>query len=816
MNFLAPQLLLGLLLIPVAIGFYLWAQRRRSKYAVRFTNLALLSNIAPRRPSWRRHLPPVLYLGAIAALLIGLARPTMVVQVPREDATVILTMDVSGSMRATDVSPTRLDAARASALVVHRPAARRTSASASWPSPPSRSPWSARRPTRTSSRPPSTACTARDGTAMGDALMQVLDIAEKIQKDDAAETPDATAAPERLDRARPVRRARRLGGAEPPDRPAVEQAAGRRDPAVRRRELGRPGAAARRGAAGQDPRRPDLHDRPRHRRTGRSTCQDNFGQTRHPRRAARHRDPPADRIDHGRAGVRRARPRRSWQASTTTSSRASATPSSARKSPSRWSGPGCSWSSSGPGLSAVWFGRLPYEPLGPTRPSGPRPGAVALRSRATITEPGVPMPAFDVDALRDGVPGARPPAGWPAGRLPRRAGRDAGPAAGDRRGRRLLPRHERELGRRVHDERGDRRDGRRGARGRRRLPRGGLARRDQVRRQHVDAHAPPRALDRGDAQGPGDEILVTTLDHEANVSTWRAMAADRGVTVKAADIRLDDVTLDLEDLESKLGPRTKLVAVGYASNAVGSVNPVREIVARAHEVGALTFIDAVAFAPHGPIDVAALDTDFLACSAYKWFGPHVGVLYGKTEVLDRLPAYKVRPAHDRYETGTPNFEGDRRHARRDRLPPRRRARVRRRRRGARAPRTPASAGVSWSRRWSRSPPTSANWSAGCSAGLGAIARRDDPRHHRSGAVRRPRPDRVGVDRGRPSAGGRRGARARRDLRLGRRLLRDRADRAARPGRGRRGPPPRARPLQHGRRGGPDARGARTDRLRAEP
>jgi cysteine desulfurase family protein (TIGR01976 family) len=156
---------------------------------------------------------------------------------------------------------------------------------------------------------------------------------------------------------------------------------------------------------------------------------------------------------------------------------------------------------------------------------------------------------------------------------------------------------------------------------------------------------------------PGDEILVTTLDHEANVSTWRAMAADRGIEVKTADIRLQDVTLDLEDLESKLGPRTKLVAVGYASNAVGSVNPVREIVARAHEVGALTFVDAVAYAPHGPIDVAALDTDFLACSAYKWFGPHVGVLYGKSEVLDRLPAFKVRPAHDRFETGTPNYEG---------------------------------------------------------------------------------------------------------------------------------------------------------------
>ncbi len=116
MNFLAPQMLLGLLLVPLAIGFYLWAQRRRSKYAVRFTNLDLLANLTPRRPSWRRHLPPVLYLVAIAALLIGLARPTMVFAKPREDATVVLAMDVSGSMRATDVSPTRLDAAKASAL----------------------------------------------------------------------------------------------------------------------------------------------------------------------------------------------------------------------------------------------------------------------------------------------------------------------------------------------------------------------------------------------------------------------------------------------------------------------------------------------------------------------------------------------------------------------------------------------------------------------------------------------------------------------------------------------------------------------------
>lgn len=161
----------------------------------------------------------------------------------------------------------------------------------------------------------------------------------------------------------------------------------------------------------------------------------------------------------------------------------------------------------------------------------------------------------------------------------------------------------------------------------------------------------------GATLGPGDEVVVTTLDHDANVAPWRAMAADRGLTVHTVDIREDDVTLDLEDLEARLGPRTKLVAVGYASNAVGSVNPVREIVARAHEVGAWTYVDAVAYAPHGPIDVQALGTDFLVCSAYKWFGPHVGALYGRADILDRLPAYKVRPAHDRFETGTSNFEG---------------------------------------------------------------------------------------------------------------------------------------------------------------
>ena len=154
----------------------------------------------------------------------------------------------------------------------------------------------------------------------------------------------------------------------------------------------------------------------------------------------------------------------------------------------------------------------------------------------------------------------------------------------------------------------------------------------------------------------GDEIVVTTLDHEANVSPWRAVAADRGLVVRTVDIHPEDGTLDLDSLDAALGARTRLVAFGYASNALGTVNPAAEIIRRAHAVGALTFVDAVHYAPHGSIDVRALDTDFLVCSVYKWFGPHLGALYGKAAILDRLPAYKVRPAHDRHETGTPSFE----------------------------------------------------------------------------------------------------------------------------------------------------------------
>ena len=251
MNFLAPEMLLGLLLVPVAIGFYLWAQRRRSKYAVRFTNLDLLANLTPRRPSWRRHLPPVLYLVAIAALLVGLARPTMVFAKPREDATVILAMDVSGSMRATDVSPTRLDAAKASALsfIAQLPEGIRVGI-VSFASEPVTlvSPTSDRKQLKDAID----GLTARDGTAMGDALMQVLDIAEKIQKEDA-ETPDASASPTPAATARSVGRPRRQRRTERADRRAVGPAARRRHPPVRRGAIGRQGPAARGGPARRRP-----------------------------------------------------------------------------------------------------------------------------------------------------------------------------------------------------------------------------------------------------------------------------------------------------------------------------------------------------------------------------------------------------------------------------------------------------------------------------------------------------------------------------------------------------------------------------------
>ena len=158
----------------------------------------------------------------------------------------------------------------------------------------------------------------------------------------------------------------------------------------------------------------------------------------------------------------------------------------------------------------------------------------------------------------------------------------------------------------------------------------------------------------------GDEIVVTRLDHDANVAPWRALE-ERGVVVRAVDIDVEDCTLDMSDMARQITPRTKLVAIGYASNAVGTINDVAEVTRMAHAVGALSYVDAVHYAPHGPIDVRAINCDFLACSPYKFFAPHAGTLYGKREHLQRLNPYKVRPAGnetpDRWETGTKNHEG---------------------------------------------------------------------------------------------------------------------------------------------------------------
>jgi cysteine desulfurase family protein (TIGR01976 family) len=160
----------------------------------------------------------------------------------------------------------------------------------------------------------------------------------------------------------------------------------------------------------------------------------------------------------------------------------------------------------------------------------------------------------------------------------------------------------------------------------------------------------------GRALQAGDEVVVTRLDHDANVAPWLALEEERGVVIRWVGIQAEDCTLDLAGLERVLGPRTRLVAVGLASNAVGTINPVRHIVEMAHSVGAWTYVDAVHAAPHVAIDVRELDSDFLVCSPYKFFGPHLGLLYGKGERLEQLASYKVRPApgqaSGKWETGT--------------------------------------------------------------------------------------------------------------------------------------------------------------------
>lgn len=171
-------------------------------------------------------------------------------------------------------------------------------------------------------------------------------------------------------------------------------------------------------------------------------------------------------------------------------------------------------------------------------------------------------------------------------------------------------------------------------------------------------YALSRALSRGWAAG--DEVIVTDLDHDANISPWLELG-ERGISVRRIPLRNATATLDLDAFERLLSRKTRLVAIGYASNALGTINDVARVARAAHAVGARVWVDAVHYAPHGPLDVQALGADFLVCSAYKFFGPHVGVLWGKQELLDELRAYQVKPAPrtspEKLETGTKNHEG---------------------------------------------------------------------------------------------------------------------------------------------------------------
>jgi cysteine desulfurase family protein (TIGR01976 family) len=165
----------------------------------------------------------------------------------------------------------------------------------------------------------------------------------------------------------------------------------------------------------------------------------------------------------------------------------------------------------------------------------------------------------------------------------------------------------------------------------------------------------------GSEWGEGDEIVITELDHHGNVAPWRALAKERGVTVRTVKMNTSDGRLDWRDLERQLGKKTRLLAIGAASNALGTITDVRGAAELAHAAGALVFVDAVHLAPHELIDVAEINCDFLACSAYKFYGPHVGILYGKRELLEHVDVPRLDPAPntspERLETGTQNHEG---------------------------------------------------------------------------------------------------------------------------------------------------------------
>ena len=168
-----------------------------------------------------------------------------------------------------------------------------------------------------------------------------------------------------------------------------------------------------------------------------------------------------------------------------------------------------------------------------------------------------------------------------------------------------------------------------------------------------------RALTRG--LSPGDEILLTRVEHDGNVAPWLLAAEDRGLTVRFADIDPDSCTIDVDDFAGQLSPRTRIAAFNWASNGAGTISDAGRLCELAREAGAISYVDAVQYAPHGPADVHALGCDFLACSAYKFFGPHVGVLYGRGELLASIEPYRVRPADypppQNWETGTVNLEG---------------------------------------------------------------------------------------------------------------------------------------------------------------